>query len=68
LRALDHAELIDLKQTSIDTGAMKKGLSKELSFSYSFDSEADNKVINLELAVVFANKIIKTQKISLKPH
>ncbi len=63
----ENAELIDLKNTSAATGALRQNEQKEVKFTYTFDKSAKNKTITLELTIIYAGKVIKKETIVLKP-
>lgn len=68
LKAVENANLVDIKEGALETGHVLLGETKDLRFSYVFPDAADNKTIVLELSINFQGKVLKTEKIELKPH
>jgi peptidoglycan hydrolase CwlO-like protein len=68
LKAIENADLIDLKEGALETGPVNLGETKDLRFSYVFPDAADNKTVILVLSLSFQGKEIKTEKIELRPH
>lgn len=63
----ESASLVDLKETSFETGALAQGVSKEAKFSYVFKDAAKGREVAMELAVSYQGKIIKKEMITIRP-
>jgi predicted nucleic acid-binding Zn-ribbon protein len=63
----ENAHLIELKEDSFETGALKQGQAKELHFSYTFADAAKGKAILLEMSVDYNGKVIKREDFELTP-
>lgn len=60
-------ELMDMKESRAVTGALKKGVSKDVKVSYTFRDKAKGKTINLELSLSYKGKVIRKEIITVKP-
>lgn len=63
----ESKELIELKETSSQTGPLKLGMAKEARFSYVLKNEAKGKEIKLLVKVNYLGKTIREEVIKLNP-
>jgi septal ring factor EnvC (AmiA/AmiB activator) len=62
-----NANLIELNQTSQQTGAIGRQESKQVNFGYAFVNAARGQQIELELTIHFEGKVLSKERIDLKP-
>lgn len=63
----DGNNLMEVKESSIDTGALTFKNAKAVRFSYIFKDGAKDKTISLELTIGYSGKTIKKQVFTLVP-
>ncbi|MAZ49535.1 MAG: hypothetical protein CME65_13325 [Halobacteriovoraceae bacterium] len=64
----DSAEYIVLKSTSIRTGALTRGQTKNVSFNYTLWLAGRGKNVRLKLDYVYQGKTIKSEIVTMVPH
>ena len=64
----DTTSVIEIKEGTLSSGAIAANASKDVRFSYTFKDAAKNKTVNLEIAISYQGKVIKSESIVLKPH
>lgn len=63
-----NASQIQQKETSAKTGELKLNKEKVVKFTYTFPKSAKGKVVQLEMTVSYAGKVLKKELIELAPH